>query len=359
MNEQTKPKQIPEFSNNQNRESQNWKAGKNIGFIFRLIVTLLIIAYLAIKVNGSELLGQLNRANPYWLLVACMLFGVVNVLAALRWWFLLQVQEIHLSFRSLTAITFIGQFFNSFLFGAIGGDIIKAVYLQKYAPHQKTHATLSIIMDRVIGMLVLISASLVAMAWQFQHLLGDGKANSVMIALSFILGIGIVGGIVLLCFPFNKMPLGIRVLWNKIPHRHVLKLVISGFRQHGVALELTIASLVVGIVLTAVLVAAGYCIGIGIGLTVSYLQMLVIMTVVICAISLPISIGGHGVREGIFVIMFATFGLIHIDQKTGGGGEIVILFSLLFYLIPLVWSIVGGIVYLAFRHDYDLVTVSK
>ena len=342
-------------SENGEPESPKHKVRKSsFGFIFRFIVTTLIIAYLAIKVHWSELVGQLVKADFFWLTNACLLFGIVYLLAALRWWFLLKVQDIHLPLRSVTAITFIGQFFNSFLFGAIGGDIIKVVYLQKYAPNQKTHATLSIIMDRVLGLLILISASLIAIAVQFQYLMRDGKANSVMIALLLVLGISVTLGITLVFFPFHHMPKSVRAIWNKIPHRHVLHLVLSGFRQHGVALELTFASLVVGIAMTAVLVAAGYCIGIGIGQTVSYLQMLVIMTVVICMISLPISIGGHGVREGAFVIMFAAFGLINVDQQTGRGSELVILFSLLFFAIPLIWSVVGGIVYLVFRHDYNL-----
>jgi glycosyltransferase 2 family protein len=118
-----------------------------------------------------------------------------------------------------------------------------------------------------------------------------------------------------------------------------------------------LASLAVGMVMTAVLVAAGYYIGIGIGLTATYTQMLVIMTVVICVISLPISIGGHGVREGIFVIMFTAFGVTSVNSQLGGVQETAILFSLLFFAIPLLWSLVGGIVYLIFRHDYDVASL--
>ena len=323
------------------------------GFAFRCIVTVLILAYLAIKVHWSELIEQLVKANLLWLAGACLLFGVAYVLAAIRWWFLLLVQGVHLPLSSVTAITFIGQFFNSFLLGAIGGDIIKAVYLQKYAPHQRTHATLSIIMDRVIGLFILIGASLIAIPWQFQYLMQNGQVHSVMFALTVTFAMSALMGLALILIPFHRMPPRIRALLNKIPHRHVFKLVMSGFRQHGVALKQTLASITVGIALTAVLVAAGYCIALGIGLTVSYLQMLVIMTVVICAISLPISIGGHGVREGVFMLMFAAFGLINVNQQTGRGGELAILFSLLFFAIPLIWSMVGGIIYLSYRHDYN------
>lgn len=350
------PKYMPNFSNSGVTQAHVHKVRKNRwNFIFRLTVTVLIIAFLAQKVNWPEFVAQLLRADFIWLFLACFLFGIVYLLAALRWWYLIKIQGIHLPLRIVVALTFIGQFFNSFLLGAIGGDIIKAVYLQKYAPNQKTHGTLSIIMDRVLGLLILICASLVVIPWQFRYLMSNEQANSVIFGLSVILGLCAAIGLVMLVTPFHRVPPSIRAMWHKIPHRHIIELVISGFRQHGVALTMTLASLAVGMVMTAVMVAAGYYIGIGIGLTVTYTQMLVIMTVVICVISLPISIGGHGVREGIFVIMFTAFGVTSVNSQLGGVQETAILFSLLFFAIPLIWSLVGGIVYLIFRHDYDIV----
>jgi len=322
------------------------------GIVFRSLVTVLIIAYLALKVHWAELITQLGKADFLWLMTACFLFGIVYLLAALRWWFLMQVQGIHLKFRVVTALTFIGQFFNSFLLGAVGGDVVKAVYLQKYAPNQKTHATVSIIMDRVIGLLILIFASLIVIPWHFQYLIRSYQVHSIIFGLMIICGLCVAIGLVFIT-PFCRVPPRIRVMWHKIPHRHIIELVVSGFRHHGIALNLTLASITAGVVMTGVLVAAGYCIGIGIGLKVTYMQMLVIMTVVICVISLPISIGGHGVREGIFAIMFGVFGVISIDRQEGGQ-EHAILFSLLFFAIPLIWSLVGGIVYLVFRHEYEL-----
>lgn len=323
------------------------------GIIFRSLVTVLIIAYLSLKVHWSELVAQLVKVDSSWLALSCFLFGLVYLLAALRWWFLLQVQGIHLPFRVVTALTFIGQFFNAFLLGAVGGDIIKAVYIHKYAPNHKTHATLSIIMDRVLGLLILICASLLVIPWQFEHSMRNGQINALIIGLLIIFGSCVVVGIIIVATPFSLAPPSIRSIWNKIPYRHIIEHVISGFRQHGIALNLTLASLVAGIAMTAVLVAASYCIGIGIGLTVTYIQMLVIMTGIICVISLPISIGGHGVREGVSVIMFSAFEVINVNQQLGSGQEPAILFSLLFFAIPLIWSVLGGIIYLIFRHNYD------
>jgi len=292
------------------------------------------------------------RANYLWLVLACVLFGVTYMLAAVRWWFLMRVQKINVSLRVAAALTLIGQFYNSFMLGAIGGDIVKVVYLQKYAPRQKTHAALSIVMDRVLGLFVLLCASLLSLPWQLRSLMQKDQASDAIVGLLIAFSVIVAGAIAMATFPFHRAPEGLRAIWRRVPGRHVLALVVSGFRQHGHALHLTLAGAATGAVLTLVLVLGGYCIARGIGLDVTYLQLLVIMTVAICIVSLPISIGGHGVREGIFVLMFAAFGIISVDRQSGAGQEPAILFSLLFFIIPVVWSLVGAVVYLTYRHEY-------
>jgi len=93
----------------------------------RAAITLSILAYLVYKVDWRSLGSQVLRADPGWLLIACLLFGVVFFLAAMRWWLLLRVQDIVLPLSTITALTLIGQFFNTFMLGSVGGDVVKAV----------------------------------------------------------------------------------------------------------------------------------------------------------------------------------------------------------------------------------------
>lgn len=316
----------------------------------RALVTLGIVAFLFYKIEWSELVARMRQADYHWLGVACLLFGAAAMFGAVRWWFLLRVQSIALPLRVVAILTLIGQFFNSFMFGAVGGDVVKALYLYRYAPGRKTHATLSVLIDRALGLFILLFGSLLVLPWELRSLHGSEAANAALGALIVVFGLMVAGSVALLFTPFHRAPAQLQALWRRVPHHRIAELVVSGFRQHGRALGMTLGSAAAGIAVTLVIVAGGYCIARGIGLTVGYLQLLIIITVAICVTSLPISIGGHGVREGIFVLMFAAFGVVELER---GGSENAILFSVLFFAIPLVWSVVGGILYLTFRHEYQ------
>jgi uncharacterized protein (TIRG00374 family) len=322
------------------------------GLVLRIAVTVSILGYLAFKVDWTSLVSQLARADYRWLLLACILFGVTYALAAVRWWYLLRVHAIELPLRLVAALTLVGQFFNTFMLGTVGGDIVKAVYVQKYVPHRRTHATLSIVMDRVLGLFVLICGSLIAILLQLRPMLATPSMQQTVVGLLVVFGAMVVGALLLAVLPFHRAPVMLRRLWQRLPHHRVAELIVSGFRQHGVARRQALASVAAAIVLTLVLILAAYCIAMAIQMQVTYGQLLVIVTVAICVISLPISIGGHGVREGIFALMFAAFGVLTVGESTGAGKASAILFSLLFFALPLVWSLAGGVVYLVFRHDY-------
>jgi hypothetical protein len=280
---------------------------------------------------------------------------VVYLLAAMRWWLLTQIQRIQLSIRAAVALTFIGQFFNSFLLGSIGGDVVKLYYIHKYAPQQKTRAAVSLIMDRVLGLLVLVSGSLLAMPWQYRWVFDNERIRAIALTLALVLGLGAAVVIGLALAPFHRSPDLFRRAWSWIPHRIIFERAVSALRQHRVAPAWTLGAVAVAAALTLALVAAAMCIAIALGIEVTYMQMLILLTIAICVISLPISIGGHGVREGIFVILFGAFGVPGAGGQGASSQEQAVVFSLLFFAVPLVWSVVGGFVYIGYSHDYGRV----
>jgi len=329
------------------------------GLIIRLSLTISILIYLGYRLNWTELGKQFGQVDLAWLTAACLLVGITFIFGSIRWWLLLKVQDIYLPLKTVTALTLIGQFFNSFFLGATGGDVIKTLYLLKYAPFKKTQAALSVIMDRVMGLFILLSIALIALPWNFHLLARRAEIKPIAVALFITFGVLLGGAISLAFIPFKRLSIFPHRLWQMIPRRDIIESLVAGFRQHGYSLRLTLEAIAYSFACWLFVFVAGYCIARATHINMTFMQIPIIFSIVICVISLPISIGGHGIREGAFIIMFAAFGVITIDKQTGGGQEQAILFSILFFAIYSVWSLLGGLVYLTFQHNFVKIDEGK
>src|SRR5687768_8429401 len=75
-----------------------------------------------------EMARALSDANVFWLLAGSTAYGLVELLSAVRWQWLLRVQGIRLSWARVLLLTLIGVFFNFFIPGGTGGDVVKVYY---------------------------------------------------------------------------------------------------------------------------------------------------------------------------------------------------------------------------------------
>ena len=69
--------------------------------------------------------------------------------------------------------------------------------------------------------------------------------------------------------------------------------------------------------------------------------MLTVMPIILTLASLPISVGGAGVREGLFVVLLGPLCNIPSAQA--------ITISLTGFMLTAVWGVVGGLIYLLYR----------
>src|SRR5207249_9910343 len=93
---------------------------------------------------------------PHWIFAGIFAYGIVEILAALRWQILLRVQGVNLTFSRVACLMMIGILFNPLMPGGTGGDVIKIFYLIKETPGKKVQALLAVLMDRLIGLFGLI-----------------------------------------------------------------------------------------------------------------------------------------------------------------------------------------------------------
>jgi hypothetical protein len=125
-----------------------------------------------------------------FLVIGFTVYVLAVLITLVRWYLLVQALDLTLSFRDALRYGFVGIFFNTFLPGSVGGDIIKAAALAR-TQNRRTAAVATVIMDRLIALwaLVWFVAILGGIFW----LAGMLSGPSAVVASTIIaLAIGIV-----------------------------------------------------------------------------------------------------------------------------------------------------------------------
>jgi hypothetical protein len=101
------------------------------------------------------LIRLVREARPLYLLLAVALLPISFLITSVRWHMLLEAQDIHMGQGRAFVLNMVGSFYNSFMPGSTGGDLVKAYYAAKHTTH-RTRAVMTVIIDRILGLLALI-----------------------------------------------------------------------------------------------------------------------------------------------------------------------------------------------------------
>jgi len=118
------------------------------------------------------------------ILALALAASLANIpLEVLRWHILLRAQGIDLRLWRTTRVLATSVFFANFLPGAAGGDLIRGLYVYKAAPGRRAAAMLSILIDRLIGLVAFVLVGLTAM---LTRPLGRGPLEFSVLAISML-----------------------------------------------------------------------------------------------------------------------------------------------------------------------------
>lgn len=273
------------------------------------------------------------------LATAFLLCGLLVALGAWRWRQVLREQGLFMGGRDVVRISLIAQFFNAFLLGTAGGDVIKAWYAARSCPNREGEAAVTVFVDRLLGMLGLLLVAAVLFLDHLQ-LVRDFQRFQV-VALTLLLMLIAASGLLVAGFYTRLLEEGgwLFRLVQRIPHgTSVLRALATG-RQFGrrpwflVRMLTLSAAIAIVVALTYVVLARG----LGMPMDASFIALVSLSAV--CIAALPATPSGLGVRENLFVWLFSIPGL---SPKPG----LALSLSLIAYTVNLVWSAIGGLVYL-------------
>jgi len=302
------------------------------GTVLRYGLSLAVLGVLVAQVDWTKLDG-LRGIDWSLALPAAVLAGLAYPLQAWRWLALLAAQDLRPPARTLHAVFWIAQFFNSFLPGGIAGDAVRLGHLWRAHPDRRSAAAASLIMDRLLGLGALFA--LAAFALGLHVALNDGGAElqTLLAASLAALGLLLATGWIFTRTAWWRQPC-VRLLG---PERTdaLLEAMQSLGRRHGVLVAATCLSFAVWLLDFAAL----WLLARSVGLLVGPFAICVAGASAYVAATLPISIGGHGVREGALV---ATLVLLGLDDRDGA----LALLALAFWAVSVGWSLVGGVIWL-------------
>jgi uncharacterized membrane protein YbhN (UPF0104 family) len=302
-------------------------------------------AQLAWSEGPRELWHTLNLAEPGALGLSLVFMGMTILLGLVRWRMVLRVQGLDLSLIRTSEISLVAHFFNSFLLGSTGGDLLKAYYAARETHHKKTEAVMTVLVDRLVGLFAMLLFACFMMLPNLGLLARHGR----LAALAWLIAAMMAGcGSVILVSLWGGVSRNFpqaRGWMRQLPKGELIETALDACRQFGRERFFLVRVLGISMVLNVFCVLQILVLARGLHLNVPVLALFVIVPIIVCISALPITPSGLGVRENLYVLMLAV-PEINVDP-TGA-----LSLSLLAYAGSLFWSVIGGVVY-ATRRDRD------
>jgi glycosyltransferase 2 family protein len=270
----------------------------------------------------------LTSANLGWLAAGFLAAGAGNMIGVVRWGIFLRVLGISLAPWDVLRMSFVGLFFNTFLVGAVGGDAVKVVWLAAKG-QRKTAALLSVLMDRMSGFGALIVCSFVFMTMRLDWLM-----RSAVVA-GLIKGVFIYLFVVVILMAISFL-MSARGLTSRLPRRFPFRGMIIEFTEAYLRFVLAWRQTLLASVLSMLMLLAYfltfYLSARAFDLHVPAVEFFAFMPAVDIISALPISLGGFGVREQLFVTLLGDLWGVPAAQAVSislGGALLSMLWGLL------------------------------
>ncbi len=287
----------------------------------RIGVSAVLLGWIAWRTDWAEVGAHFAQMRLGLWLAALGLLGVTQLVSALRWQIFARALGFDRPLRQMTGMYFIGMYFNLLLPTSVGGDVVRAWYLDG-GSKRRLAAFATVFLDRLSGLLVLLAMACVALVASplredlpgWVSLFVWGSAGGSLVALA-------------------ALPLLAGHGANGATRRERFRAALAAVRSPRVLVLTTLLSLWV----QAASVVTALLVGMSIGAEVAPSYYWIMVPMVSLLTMLPVSVNGIGVRDWGMKLFLAPLG---VREGTA------ITLAFLWFAVSAAASLSGGVVYL-------------
>jgi uncharacterized protein (TIRG00374 family) len=277
----------------------------NIKKLVQILVSICLIGYLFHSyIDIDTLVDSVKNTSLYWYAIS-FIIGLFSIcISVLRWEYILEYEGHKVATSRLTAIYLIGIFYNRILPGSLGGDAVRA-YRIAQVDGGNIRSVSTIPLERLSGLISLLIVGLIGISYIRdivpKELLYQLVASIVIISL-LISTIISNRGIEIAITVSKKWPL------KRIVSPDTFKEFVEpaqNFRNPrffiwavGYSLIFMVAS-----------IFSLYFIAKSVGVEIPLFYLAAVTPIIRLVMQLPLSVGGFGVREGLYVYFFTAIGI--------------------------------------------------
>ena len=287
-----------------------------------LIATgLIIFLFASERLNFAVILNAYKY--PYYLFSGALCCTLAMVTPIFRWWILARVQKLPLGTFDALRLTMIGYFFNMFIPGGAGGDVVRAAYTVRDCKERRAQALTIAFVDRGLGLhaLLLLGFSIILI----QPALFNNHPNLKpwLLLIVVMLIIGTIAPLLLVWERTNGLLMRLcgRVIGGADAWHEAMKLYRERPGMLFIAYFFSAGSAIFNVLAIHFMMLA-------VGSNPTIVESIAVAPLVILANTLPFTPGGVGVAEGASAGLYALVG-----QAGGANGMLLARFFIILHAL--------------------------
>ena len=275
-------------------------------------------------------LSAVRQARVEFLLIATILMFLQNVVASARWMCLLRIQDIRIRLWDVLRLWFLGLFFSTFVPGTFGGDFVRLYHVAKRTPN-KGGVFVNIFLDRILGLfgLAIIAAMMLIIMAAFGRL---PEAKLAVVSVTFVWAVLFSVLLFLFSQRFRGL-LHLRGIFRCLPFGRHLTSAGDAMRIYRNRPGTLLQAMGLTFLAHAFFIATVWSVGVSLSVPIPWYHYILYVPLIYIIGSVPLTPGGIGIVEDLFVVFFAA-----------ASPSLILALALLMRLLTLLLSSLGMIV---------------